>query len=191
MGSSWAMVSAVFGTSGALIRGVRRGGDPVAGFGWGAGSFVDERAGRWVRGSSFGGRLLLFAHEKTVGVKMAVGIGRHPGTIPEWRRWHGNRDLPGHFEPAFTRTKRSPTSYAVKTTEQKATTGGPILMAFSAATTSPAISSAEGSPHRGPSRSTVQTTEQGATKATTGGRPHLQRFGCGGGWSEGTDFRRP
>ena len=66
---------------------------------------------------------------------MAVGIGRHPGTIPEWRRWRGNRDLPGHFKPTFSRTQRSPSSYAVSTTEQKATFGGSIRMAFSAATT--------------------------------------------------------
>ena len=105
-----------------------------------------------------------------VGQKMAVGIGRHPGTIPEWRRWRGNRDLPGHFEPAFSRTQRSPASYAVSTIEQKATVGGPILLAFGAATTSPAITSAEGCPHRGP----ILKIFNAATKlvASAEGCPH-------------------
>ena len=49
---------------------------------------------------------------------------------------------------------RGPSRSTVPTTEQKATIGGSILMAFSTAATSPAITSAKGCPHRGPSRST-------------------------------------
>ena len=60
VGSFWVMVSAAFVGSGVLVREVRRGGNLVAGFRWGAGNFVDERAGCWVRGPSFGGGSLLF-----------------------------------------------------------------------------------------------------------------------------------
>ena len=84
------------------------------------------------------------------GSRVAAGLD-NLDSYPDWR-WCSTRTVP--------------------TTEQEATkasTGGPILMASSAATTSPAITSAEGCPHRGPSRSTVPTTEQEAAKAATCG----------------------
>jgi hypothetical protein len=73
--------------------------------------------------------------------------GLHPHGVQ-----HGDNVAGNHVCKGVPSSR--PIKKHVPNTEQKATIGGSILMAFSAATTSPAITSAKGCPHRGPSRST-------------------------------------